>query len=200
MRIKQAIRVGLAFGFALVIGGAAAAAISSTTPSELEPKFSAEPLAVFSDSSALLGGPQDAGFEQPIPEELEGSTIYRSAESDAVSVYIADLEDGSLCVLAASESDGIAMTCGTAEMAAAGRVGLRTQNRPQDPSLFVGIAPNDVTGVRVDGESGVVSNNAYIASGSPDTDTYTLEGADGQQVTIDMSIDQTFTEQPGSGS
>lgn len=200
MRIKQAIRVGLAFGFALIVGGAAAAAISSSTPPEIEPKFSTEPLAVLNDSSALLGGPQDAGLEQPIPDELEGSTIYRSAQSDGITAYIASLDDGSLCVLAASETDGTAMTCGTAEMASAGRLGLRTQNRPQDPSLFVGIAPNDVTGIQVDGDYGVVSKNAYIASGSPDTDTYTLEGADGQQVTVDMSIDQTLTEQPGSGS
>lgn len=200
MRIKQAIRVGLVFGFALVIGGVAAAAINSSTGSEFEPSFSTEPLSVLSDQSAREGDPQEAGFDEPVLDVLADSTVYESAQSDGVTAYIASRDDGSLCVLAVSETDGTAITCGSVEAAAAGHLALRTQNRPQDPSLFVGIAPNDVTGIQVDGDYGVVSKNAFIASGSPTTDTYTLEGADGQRVTVDMNIEQDLAEQPGSGS
>ena len=198
MRISRAVRVGLAFGVAFVIGGVGAAAISGSPGSEFETVFSTAPLKVLNDDSVLVVDPEQLGLGQPILDMIDGSSIYESAQSAGVTAYVVSLDDGSLCVLAVSASDGTAMTCGTAELAAAGRVVLRSQNRPEDPSLFVGIAPNDVTGVEVDGRAGVVFRNAFIASGSPTDDAYTLEGESGLHVTVDMNIDQTLAEEPGS--
>jgi hypothetical protein len=91
------------------------------------------------------------------------------------------------------------MTCGTSEMAAGGHVTLRTQNRPDDPSHFVGIAPNDATGVQVDGTAGIVDKNVFIATGASDTGTYTITGDGGKQTTVDMAIDQVPNEAQQSG-
>jgi hypothetical protein len=202
MRISNAIRVGLAFGVAFVIGGIAAAAVTSSTSSptaEPEPVFSTARLEVFGDTSALVDAEQ-LGLDPSVLEFLDGSSLYESVQSEGVAVYIAELADGSLCVLAVSTGDGTVMTCGAMEAVAAGQVAFRSQNRPQDPSLFVGIASNDVNSIKVGDRVGVVSDNAFLATGGPSDDVYTLGGESGLEISVDMNIDQTYAEESGSNS
>lgn len=145
---------------------------------------------------ARAGGITRLGFGL---EHLDGAPVYLAAKADGITAYVARLNDGTLCILAASSGDGAAMTCGTYEMAASGRVTLRTQNRPDDPSYFVGIAPNDATGIQVEGKQGVVDNNVFIATGGAATDTYTITGDGGKQATVDMAIDRVPAEAQQSG-
>lgn len=198
MKLSTAVRTGLAFGVAAVLGGVATAAVNSPTGVEPNPVFSTARINILQDGSARIDHPETLGLGQPVLDLLDGAPIYRAIESAGVTAYVANLSDGSLCIVAASRLDGTAMTCGTVGMAAAGQVTLRTQNRPHDPSLFVGIAPNDATGIQVDGQPGTVGNNAFIAIGSPTTGTYTLTGTGGKQVTVDMAIDQIPIESSGS--
>ncbi|HEX6299384.1 MAG TPA: hypothetical protein VF148_02835 [Acidimicrobiia bacterium] len=160
--------------------------------------FSTSPLKLLSDGSSLLADPNEIGFDEHDLDILTGASIYRAADSDGLTAYVARLEDGSLCLIATSAADGGAMTCGTMDSVAAGRLVLRSQNQPGDPSLFVGIAPNDVIDVQVDGTSTFLANNVFVGSGLPTTDEYSLTGESGQRVTVDMNVDGVLNEQPGS--
>lgn len=199
MKTSTAIRAGLAFGIAAIAGGAIAAAVDGNSDGQPSPTFSTSPLRILQGDTARVPDATVIGLGDPILDYLDGAPVYLASESDGITAYVAQLDDGTLCVLAASSNDGVAMTCGTLEMAASGNVTLRTQNRPDDPSYFVGIAPNDATGVQVAGKAGVVDNNVFIAVGEASSDTYTITGAEGKQVTVDMSIDQVPNEAQQSG-
>lgn len=198
MRIKDALKVGLVFGAAAIVGGVATAAVTSLSAGKPAPEFSTDPLIVFQDESSRVDDLATLDLGEPMRQVLDGAVLHLAAQLDGATAYVAQLTDGSLCVLAASAQDGTAMTCGTTETAAGGHVALRTQDRPDDPSLFVGIAPNDVSEVEVDGISGVVANNAFIAVGGPGTDTFILHGDRGQRVSVDMAIDEAVQEAPGA--
>ena len=172
MKTSLAIRAGLAFGAAVVVGGAIAAAVDTTGSTEPKPVFSTEQLTLLSDSSAVVVDPETAlSLDDGISAYLGGASVYRATEAAGVTAYVAELADGSLCVIGTQVDDGTTMTCGTRDMAAVGQVTYRSQNRPGDPSYFVGIAPNDATGVAVDSKAGHVANNVFIAVGSPTTDS-----------------------------
>jgi hypothetical protein len=199
MKTTTAIRAGLAFGVAAIAGGAIAVAFDGNSDRQTSPTFSTARLAILQDDTARVPDATAIGLGDPILEYLSGAPVYLAAQANGITAYVAELKDGTLCVLAASAGDGVAMTCGTSDMAGSGNVALRTQNRPDDPSYFVGIAPNDATGVRVDDQAGVVDNNVFIAVGKAKTDTYTITGDGGKQSTIDMAIDQVPKEAQQSG-
>lgn len=191
MRTSLAIRAGLAFGAAVVVGGTIAAAVDTTGSTEPSPVFSTEQLTVLSNNSAVVDDPEATlSLDEGMTDYLDGASVYRASQAAGITAYVAELADGSLCVIGTQAGDGTTMTCGTPEMAAVGQVTYRSQNRPDDLSYFVGIASNDVTGIAVDSKAGHVASNVFIAVGSPTTDAFIIEGADGTSVTVDMNVDQ----------
>lgn len=190
MRTRTALRAGLAFGVAAVVGGSLAVAFDGAPGVGTDAAFSDEPLAIFGDEEALVPDAGTLGLGEPIIEHIDGAPIYRAASAAGITAYVTKLADQSICVIAAAEAADVTMTCGTSEMAAAGRVVLRTQDRPTDPSYFVGVMPNDATGAEVDGRSAVVGENAFIAVGTATSGAYAITGDDGQRVDVDMHIDQ----------
>ena len=199
MKTTTAIRAGLAFGVAAIAGGAIAAALDGNSAGPTSPTFSTAPLTILLNDTGRVPDATAIGLGDPILEYLDGAPLYLAAQANGITAYVAELKDGTFCVLAASGGDGVAMTCGTSDMVGSGQVTLRTQNRPDDPSYFVGIAPNDATGVQVDGRPGVVDNNVFIATGKATTDTYTITGDGGKRTTIDMEIDQVPNQAQQSG-
>lgn len=202
MRTSTMIRAGLAFGTAAIAGGTIAAAIDrpSIDATPASAVFSTARLSVLQNTAARVADPASIGLSKgnSILDYLGGAPIYNTTSANGVTAYIAELNDGSLCILTTAVGDGVTMTCGTYAMAAAGQVTIRSQNRPTDPSYFIGIAPNDVTTVQVDGKAGTVKNNVFIAIGSPRSATYKIQDATGKSATVAMNIDPpaTVSQQP----
>lgn len=194
MKLTRIAIAGGIFGAAAIVGGLIAAATSGGSGDDRAvPVFSQDRLAALdtTDRSAL---PRVEGIEA-IDDLLNGAPVHLALSTDVATAWLAEMTDGSICVVA-RDTGGFAATCGDMQQVAAGAVVLRVQNRADDPTLFVGIAPNDLRGASVGGNSAVVDNNVWIATGSPSDDTYTVS-SDVARVTIDMNADTPLQSLPG---
>jgi hypothetical protein len=192
MRIKTVMIAGLAFGAASAGGLALASDRQShqtaTGDATGAPLFSDERLAVFDEQDRLLGS-GELPVETPASwdEELKGSTIALAHNQSDFMLYIAEKPNADLCVLVMMPGDWT-MNCAPADVAADGRLAVRGQNSESAPSFFVGVAPNDVTGVSIgSGAKASIENNVWWADGTTSDDTYIIESSRVRSV-VDMQV------------
>lgn len=186
VKIEQAFKVGLIFGAAALAGGGGAIAISSVSDSNPVSDVATEPLAVFGNKVLQVDSERPSIFGPAVQEYLKDATVFRALAADDRTAYVALQPTGDICIVSVSDEGSTAMTCGSAGMAAAGEIVLREQVGQSTPSYFVGIAPNEITDVAVDENSGSVENNAFIAIGAPNTWTVSMSGKSGQQAEVDL--------------
>jgi hypothetical protein len=181
MKLTRTALAGLVFGVAAVAGGVLAAASSGSGPNVTT--FSVDRLHVL-DDGPVVQLPSVDGIEA-VRQIVGDASLHEAASLPGVHTWVAEVADGSICIVA-EDSGGYAATCGSMEMVAAGRVVLRVQNRASDPSLFVGVASNDVTAASVGGNDGLVDRNVWIVTAGPHDFRYEVRGPVGS-VTVDMN-------------
>ena len=185
MKLTRIALAGTVFGIAAVAGGLIALATSTTSSiSSSKVAFSTARLHVL-DDGALATLPDVDGIDA-IRSIVGSAPLHVAASASGVDTWLVETAGGSVCVVA-EDSGGYAATCGTMEQVATGQVVLRIQNRATDPSLFVGIASNDVVSAAVGSIEVAVTNNVWIAEAGPTDAAYTVASAS-NRVTVEMNI------------
>ena len=192
MKLSRTALAGLVFGAAAVAGGMIAV---SSSGSDGVTTFSTSRLNILG-TGRVAQLPAIDGIAA-VKDIVGDGPLHVAASVSGVNTWVAETADGSICVVA-EDSGGFAATCGSMDEVAAGRVVLRVQNRVTDPSVFVGVASNDVTAASVGSVDAVVNDNVWIAIAGPTDSTYSVTGPSGS-VKVDMHIDAPVRSEPAPG-
>lgn len=192
MRLSRIMLSGALFGASAIGGGFLYAAATSPKSEGDAAIFSTEPLHAFATLSPT--SLPDSPVASNVMERLGNAKIYDAISVDGVTAYLASTADGRICAVV-HEADTFGLGCGSIDDVAAGRVVLRLQFKDSDPSVFVGVASNDVTTAHAGGASATAANNMWVLVADSKQQEVTMSG-DGKSLTVDLGPSGSVAEGP----